>query len=231
MSLDLNDLSGVVSASTISSSDTYENPNGVLDNEAFFQLFLTELQNQDPTEPMDSDKILSQTSQMTELEAQEEMKDTLEAITEAFQAFQYNAEQSNAVSMIGRIAETGNTTIEREAGEGTTQFDLYFDQVIDNGTIKVYDENNTIVQSYSMDDFAGQSGMITLEWDGTNSNGEAVDAGEYTVVAEYTSAYDGEDYTATLGRGVIESVKFEEGSALLKIGSSYIPLEEATEFY
>ena len=47
------------------------NPHAQLDKDAFMKLLLTELQYQDPTSPMDSEKMLTQTSQLATLETQE----------------------------------------------------------------------------------------------------------------------------------------------------------------
>lgn len=225
----LNEILNTNSTSSLYSTSAIENPNSVLDNDAFFQLFLTELQNQDPTEPMDSDKILTQTSMMTELEAQEEMKSAMESITEAFQASQQGMAQFNAVSMINKIASTDQTYVTLEDDGEDVDFNLYFDVPIENGTIQIINSANKVVQSYPMEDFAGQYGNIPFEWNGNDNTENPVPAGDYSIVANYTGA-DGEDHKAALGRGVVESVKFEDGESLLKVGGKYVSLENVLEF-
>ena len=46
-----------------------ENEKGILGKDEFLKLLLVELQHQDPTAPVETDKILSQTSQLARLEA------------------------------------------------------------------------------------------------------------------------------------------------------------------
>lgn len=225
----LNEILNTNSTSGLYSSEAIENPGSVLDNDAFFQLFLTELQNQDPTEPMDSDKILTQTSMMTELEAQEEMKEAMNSISEAFQASQQNMAQFNAVSMINKIASTDQTYVTLESEGEDVDFNLYFDVPIENGTIQIIDSSNEVVQSYPMDDFVGQYGDIPFEWNGNDSTENPVPAGDYSIVANYTGV-DGEDHSTNLGRNVVESVKFEDGESLLKVGGKYVSLENVLEF-
>tara|TARA_R110002111_G_scaffold18931_2_gene46286 strand:+ start:127721 stop:128149 length:429 start_codon:yes stop_codon:yes gene_type:complete len=49
--------------------------------ESFLKLLITELQNQDPTEPLGNEQLLAQLSSMRELQSNIELSDTLKAIT------------------------------------------------------------------------------------------------------------------------------------------------------
>ncbi|WP_339732180.1 flagellar hook capping FlgD N-terminal domain-containing protein [uncultured Gimesia sp.] len=49
--------------------------------ESFMKLLITELQNQDPTEPLGNAELLAQLSSMRELQSNIELSDTLKAIT------------------------------------------------------------------------------------------------------------------------------------------------------
>ena len=51
-----------------------------LDMDHFLTLMITELQNQDPLNPMDNAQILQQISQIREIEATTSMQETLEAV-------------------------------------------------------------------------------------------------------------------------------------------------------
>jgi flagellar basal-body rod modification protein FlgD len=52
-----------------------------LTSEDFVKLLITQLQNQDPSNPLDSDQLLNQISQMRSLQAGIELQDTLELLT------------------------------------------------------------------------------------------------------------------------------------------------------
>ena len=62
------------------------NPNSQLDKDAFLKLLLVELQHQDPTEPMDSAKMLEQTSQLATVEMQEKTNQVMTQLSEQMQA-------------------------------------------------------------------------------------------------------------------------------------------------
>lgn len=53
---------------------------GGLDLDDFFDLMIKELQNQDPLNPQESDKILQQFSQLREIGATDKLNDTLESV-------------------------------------------------------------------------------------------------------------------------------------------------------
>lgn len=59
-----------------------------LSNEAFMRLFLEQLKNQDPTAPMETQEILTQTAQLAQVEAQEKMKTAMEKMTGAMESMQ-----------------------------------------------------------------------------------------------------------------------------------------------
>lgn len=52
-----------------------------LDSQDFLKLLISQLQNQDPTNPMDSDQLLAQISDMRNLQANLELETTLKGLT------------------------------------------------------------------------------------------------------------------------------------------------------
>lgn len=66
-----------------------------LDSDAFMRLLITELQNQDPTEPLSNEDLLNQLSMMRNLQSNIELGDALKAITT-------NQQLSTATAFIGK---------------------------------------------------------------------------------------------------------------------------------
>lgn len=64
-----------------------------LDNDAFMKLFLEQLKNQDPTAPMETDKIITQTAQLTQVEMQEQTKQTMIEVANAMKSTQNTNEE------------------------------------------------------------------------------------------------------------------------------------------
>lgn len=270
MALDLAEVTGAKQAQELKKNQE-KSPkiaNG-MDKDAFMKLFLEQLKNQDPTAPMETDKIITQTAQLTQVEMQEEnkkamkemvdsmkvmqetnnefknfqttLKDTMEKLGEGIdnsieasgQMSQASAFQS--VSMVGKIAETDVSGINYN-GEGRVSFSLYFDQPIDASrgkpVVQIFDENKQLVRTLDLAQKNGESGYVEFSWDGLSDRGEQVDSGSYSVSAEYNLDPKTNHYLTTrVGRGEIQSVLFDKGKPLIRMGELILPLNAALEFY
>jgi flagellar basal-body rod modification protein FlgD len=220
----INDIMSQAAANTTaSSSTTAENPKGILGKDDFMKLLLVELQQQDPTEPMDSEKILSQTSQLATLEASEKTNQALSDLAVSMKGMQ----DFNTVSAIGKMASLGGNTIAHTEGE-TDTFEIYFPKEIQSGTVTIVDEQGDIIHTAELD--AQTSGIKSMSWDGRDAEGNKVADGYYGVSASYFST-DGKEYHTEIGTYPIASVMFENGVAKAKLGSSYVPFTSIQEIF
>lgn len=215
----------VTSTNTSTASTTASNPKAVLDKDSFMKLLLVELQHQDPTEPMDADKILTQTSQLATLESAENTNKALEDLATQLSASRDFA----AVSVIGKMASLGSNAVTLEKGK-TAKFEIYFENEIKTGTLSITDKNGNTIKTVSLADQAGKSGVLAFEWDGTNNSGQAMDSGYYSVKADYIDSKSTAQSTQ-FGIYPVESVRYEDGKPLIKLGSSYVPMDYIVEFF
>ncbi len=267
MAIDLGEVTGSTSAREKKKEGT-KIANG-LDKDAFMKLFLEQLKNQDPTSPMETDKIITQTAQLTQVEMQEENKKTMKEVAQAMKAsqetnkalqeFQKDMKKSlemlnmgmeenthattkgakantlNAVSMIGKIAETDIMGL-NVAGSGENHFSLYFDNKIDiskgNPVIEILNSNSEMVKTISLKDKNGKQGYIDFKWDGKDSSGNIVEPGSYQVKAYYNLNEETKQYDETrIGRGEVQSIIYNNGVPLLRLGDNIVPVQNALEFY
>ncbi|WP_000963295.1 flagellar hook assembly protein FlgD [Helicobacter pylori] len=240
-----------------------------LDKNAFMKLFLEQLKNQDPTAPMETDKIITQTAQLTQVEMQEENKKTMQEVASAMKSNKETNESLkdfqgalkdtmenlnkgmddslkannalrevsalNSVSMIGKIAETDVSGANFD-GNNKLSFSLFFDEKIEASkgvpAIQILNENNELVKTIPLKDYNGQKGYINFEWDGTNEKGEKVPKGNYKIKAEYNLDSQSKQYLQTrIGRGEVESVIFDKGKPMLRMGEMILPIDSTIEFY
>lgn len=194
-----------------------------LDKDDFMTLLLVELQHQDPTEPMDSEKILTQTSQLAGLEASENTNKALSDLAASLGTSQ----QFSTIAAIGKTADLGSNAIAFDEGS-TSSFEVYFPSDIQEGSVQVLDSSGSVIKT--IDVGTNKSGVYQFDWDGLDNAGNAANSGVYYVTANYTDP-KGNDLETRLGAYPIESVRFDAGQTLVKVGSSYVPLENVKEVY
>ncbi|MDD3463300.1 MAG: flagellar hook capping FlgD N-terminal domain-containing protein [Sulfurospirillaceae bacterium] len=210
---------------TTTASTTAINPKSILGKDDFMKLLLVELQYQDPTEPMDSEKILSQTSQLATLESAENTNKALADLATQLTA----SKDFAAVSVLGKMASLGSNAITLQDGN-LAKFEIYFGKEIQNGTLSIVDKDDNTVRTVPLETQAGKSGVLAFEWDGTDNNGNRLEEGYYSVKADYVDSSNATQKTE-FGIYPVESIRYEDGKPLIKLGSSYVPMEYIVEFF
>jgi flagellar basal-body rod modification protein FlgD len=216
------DAFGITSATPVTTTaSTTTNPNGILGKDDFLKLLLLELKYQDPTSPMDSEKILAQTSQLATLESTE---NTNKALAELAASLATSAQYAG-VSAIGKIADTGSNAVVFEKDQ-PVDFQLYFPDNVTTGTINILDVNGKVLRT--LDVGATDAGVAQYTWDGKDNAGTALQAGVYYVESSYTGT-NGATETTRVGRYPIESIKFDSGKTYAKLGAGYVDFSTIKE--
>jgi len=211
------------SALSSSTGSAYENPKGILGKDDFLKLLLVQLQYQDPTEPTDTEQILTQTSQLASLEATDNTNKALEKLAASLGS----AQEFSTIAAIGKTADLGSNAMSHEKS-GTSSFEVYFPDEITSGNIEILNAEGNIIHTLPVQ--ANKAGVYKFDWDGKLANGSEADSGVYYVTASYKNPA-GKDLTTRMGTYPIESVRFENGKSLLKVGSNYVPLEKIKEIF
>ncbi len=148
-----------------------------LGQDEFMKLMVAQMNNQDPTKPLENAEFLSQLAQFG----------TVNGITELQKSFSTlaNAMQSNqalqASTMVGRSVLVPTNTINLETGgivEGAV--DLTGSTGALNLIIK--DSAGQVVKELNLG--AHEEGQVSFKWDGLDDSGSAVSPGQYTITAE-----------------------------------------------
>lgn len=148
--------------------------NDVLGKDAFLKLLVTQLQNQDPLNPLDDKEFIAQLAQFSSLEQMTNISSGINALTEK------TGEQDmlNAVNYIGKeVTAEGSEMTKGENYVTPVYFTLSgaASQVYAN----VYDANNNLVRTEKFTSM--QAGEFAFTWDGKDYNGTAVGNGQYNV--------------------------------------------------
>ena len=185
--------------------------------DTFLRLLTTQLQNQDPLEPLDSTKFTEQLVSYSQVEQQINTNanlNTLIALTKA-------AAGANAVTYLGKTALTAGPVSSLDNGAANWRYTLGRDA----STVQLVVKDAT---GRSVRTLAGQGtvGAHDFVWDGRNDAGTQLPAGAYTLSVVAT-APDGSNVPAAVaGAGFIKEVDMSAGEALLTVGGRKVRLAE-----
>ena len=212
-------------SSTTTKAEDKTGSSDVLGKDDFLKLLLTELQHQDPTSPMDSDKILTQTSQLATLESATKTNTALENLSTQLK----ESVSSNATNLIGKMGSLGYNAITLSNSKST--YEVYFPTEIKDGTLTIKDANKNVIKTVDLGDVAaGKSGVLSFDWDGSDNDGNLVKDGYYSVTADYVDK-TGASKTTQFGVYPVESIRYDNGSSYVKLGSNYYPISDVVEYY
>jgi flagellar basal-body rod modification protein FlgD len=206
------------------STQTYESSASSISVDDFYTLLTAELQNQDPTDPIDTTELIQQTVSYTQLER----LDTISNNIETMLLYQQSINNSSAVSFIGKTVTANNDQLSiSEGSTGDITFELAEDA--SDVTVSIYNSDGELVRV--IDGGALSEGEHTLEWDACDNDGNELTDGTYTFAV---SAVDesGEAVTSTtLTTAVVSGISYEDGIAYLELGNFSVPLGSVIEIY
>lgn len=155
---------------------TATSKNDALGKDAFLQLLVTQMQNQNPLEPQDNGEFVAQLAQFSSLESMQNLTTTVDSIAGLYQSSQ----ALQASSLVGRsvIVNAGSTTVDTTKGMTGS---VVVPSASTVTTVKIYDAQLNLVKTVDLGTQA--AGNASFTWDGKNDAGETVAAGNYSFVA------------------------------------------------
>jgi flagellar basal-body rod modification protein FlgD len=166
-------VNATTSASTPASSSTSATPlNSLAGNfNDFLKLLMTQLQNQDPTSPMDTNAFTSQLVQYASVEQQINANSNL---TKLIQATQSNTLLQSS-SLVGKQVDVLNDHLALQNGSAALHFDTDKPETVNIG---VYSASGTKLLQTTVQT---QAGTNNWTWDGRDSQGNQLPDGSYKV--------------------------------------------------
>lgn len=191
---------------------------GLGDNfDNFLTLLTTQMQNQDPLEPLDNSELTSQLVQFASVEQSIQSNQRLEDLIGLQQV---NASVA-ALGYIGRTIETPGSEFELRNSQAEIVFEL--DRKAKDVTVDVLDKSGQVVASLSG---SGDSGINAVRWDGQTKYGTQAGDGvyKYRVTAEDSA---GEPVPVSKRKtGMVDGVDFKDGETVLTLGNTSVALQD-----
>jgi flagellar basal-body rod modification protein FlgD len=193
--------------------------NRLADSEAtFLKLLTTQLKNQDPLSPLDSNQFTQQITQMTGVEQQILTNDLLSKLVGLS-----DGGLSSSVNLIGKQVKAGADTAALTDGKAAWTYDLA--GAAKDVTISVVNSAGQTVYSETASNLT--KGEHDFTWNGKTADGRQLPDGDsYTVKIAAKSA-DGGTVTATpYVSGVATAVETLNGATVVSIGKTKVPVSQ-----
>ncbi|MGI9284708.1 MAG: flagellar hook assembly protein FlgD [Pseudomonadales bacterium] len=175
-----------------------------LGQNAFLELMITQLSNQDPLSPQEGAEFVAQLAQFSSVEGIQNLNTTVNDLAGSFRSSQ--ALQASA--LVGRSVRVPTDFASLATGEpvkGSVELPLTTNQL----QIDVYDSAGQLVSQRSLG--AQAAGDVDFTWDGIKTDGTQAEPGEYQIRASALIEGENTELVTHLNAN-IDSVTLGQGS-------------------
>lgn len=210
------------SSSSTSSSSAYGDAFGM---DAFLTMFMAQVTNQNPLDPMDNTEFTAQLATFSQLEQLTKINDSMSELAGLKEVI----EQGNIVDYIGKgVTLSGDVLPVAYGYVGKVGYYLAQDAYV---AATITDESGSIVATI---DLGRQSaGTQGFQWDGKDLNGNYVADGAYQVsINAYDESGNAVAISDQTANGLVTGYqKGDDGTSYLVLGEAALPISEVLAVY
>jgi flagellar basal-body rod modification protein FlgD len=189
---------------------------GIADNfDSFLLLLTTQLKNQTPLDPLNTNEFTQQLVQFASVEQQIKSNTTLEALLKGAKT----STAANAASFVGMQATADGTTSRLSGGKAGWSVNAARDAV--QAVMSIKDASGSVVFNRTQ---TLKSGTQPFEWDGRTSTGALAPEGDYALQVTARDATGQAVSVKTEIAGRVDSVDLTQEPPVLTIGNAQVPL-------
>lgn len=193
----------------------------IADNfDTFLSILTTQLKNQNPLDPLDTNQFTAQLVQFTGVEQQLKTNEFLESLLLNTQ----NSFRADAVSYIGKQVTASGETAELKDGGATWAYKA--DANVPNATVTIKDSAGTVVYTETGSLNAGPGNFM---WDGMGTDGNKKPDGVYTIEIKGTNLAGNTVKVSTSSVGIVTAVDFSGSEPMLTVGKNKVALSDVTD--
>lgn len=186
---------------------------------AFLQLLTTQLRNQNPLEPLDTNQFTQQLVQFAQVEQQINMNTSLGSLI----SLQQSTQTAAAMSFLGANVRVEGNTAQLAAGQAAWAFSS---EKPATGTFNVHDANGRLVHSENRTISVGAQNFT---WSGRDAEGNQLPDGPYTVSIVAKDASGQNVAVSTQVDGVVDGVDLSVNPPLLSVNGKTFGLDKVTQ--
>jgi len=194
-----------------------------LGKDEFVKLLLTQLGNQDPTQPVDSQAFVAQLAQFASLEQLNSVNERLDSLLLAASS----SSQTSAASFVGRDVQFRSDKLQLGADGASVSSSGKLSAEATEVSVTVVDSAGKQVRTLQLG--ARGKGEFTFAWDGHLDSGATAPKGTYTLKVTAVDK-DKKPVTAEMrSSGLVTGVAFDSGYPELLVNGSRIKMSEIVE--
>ena len=186
--------------------------------QSFLTLLTTQLQNQNPLDPLDTNQFTQQLVEFAGVQQQLNTNDSLATLV----SLQQTAQSTQALGFVGKTAVVNGSTAAL-ATNGTATWELNIPSASDV-TFTIASSTGQTVFSGTFSAAAGNNQPFT--WDGKGNDGTQLPAGNYTMTATAKDSANNSVAVTTQVQGVVTSVDLTQSPPLLTIGGKTFTINQ-----
>ncbi|MBN1826861.1 MAG: flagellar hook assembly protein FlgD [Candidatus Eisenbacteria bacterium] len=199
---------------------------GELGKQEFLQLLITQLQMQDPFEPMENTEMIAQLAQFSSLEQMENMNESLSSNLDMDLMLGQLLNNTMATTLIGKgIRSADDGFVHERSEESTLGYRLGGNAV--NVSATIFDSSG--IEVAVLEDLETSVGDHTFTWDGKDADGNIMSSGDYTFAITAEDGGGNEVSATELFLGHVEGVRYIDGSAYVVVNGRELLLSHVTE--
>src|SRR5437763_8626190 len=176
--------------------------------QTFLTLLTTQLKNQNPLEPLDTNQFTQQLVQFASVEQQINMNTQLSSLI----SLQQTAQSTAALNFVGQTVTVDGNTAQLANGQASWTFSSPKPAY---ATITITNATGQTVYSTAQ---AVQSGTQTFNWNGRDASGNTLPNGAYTMSLTAADPSGQNVAISTQVQGVVDSVDLSQNPPMLSVG-------------
>ena len=177
--------------------------------QSFLTLLTTQLKNQNPLDPLDTNQFTQQLVEFAGVEQQLKTNDDLTSLI----SLQQTAQSTQALTFVGKTAVVKGSTAALTNASATWELNI-----ASNSTLNVSIANSTGQTVFTGQYAATAGNNQPFTWDGKGTDGTQLPDGKYTMTATATDGSGNSVGVTTAVAGVVSSVDLTQSPPLLTIG-------------
>ena len=186
------------------------------DFDSFLNLLVTQLQNQDPLEPLKANEFTNQLVQFSGVEQQLSTNSKLDELV----ALQGNSQAATAAVYVGKDVTAESDQLVLQDSKARFAYELEGEAA--NAVARISDASGEVVRTLNLETAAGRH---EVTWDGEDQQGAALPDGAYSLDITAADAADRPVESSTMTIGTATGFELRDGGVILNLGDVDVELD------